>query len=84
MARLTCSRSGWGTVRDPKTGERIPIDSDLETEQAQRLADRYDAISYEESEEDTDDDSEYSVETCSVEMTSGDTCGRERPCPYHD
>lgn len=27
------------------------------------------------------------VETCSVELSSGDrageTCGRERPCPYH-
>lgn len=79
MARLTCSRSGWGTVRDPKTGERIPIDSDLSDEQAERLADQYGPISYEGTEDDTDE-----TDICTVEMTNEETCGRERPCPYHD
>ena len=23
-------------------------------------------------------------ETCTVEMNSGEICGRDRPCPYHD
>lgn len=23
-------------------------------------------------------------DTCQVELSSGGTCGRDRPCPYHD
>lgn len=41
MVRLTCSRSGWGTVRDPTTGERIPVDADVDLEVAERLVDEY-------------------------------------------
>ena len=44
MARLTCSRSGWGTVRDPETGDRIAVDADVSLDQGMRLADEYGPI----------------------------------------
>ena len=32
----------------------------------------------------TSSESDESTDACSVEMTNGEICGRERPCPYHD
>lgn len=29
-------------------------------------------------------ESETDEDICTVELASGGTCGRERPCPYHD
>lgn len=44
MVRLTSSRSGWSSVRDPETDEYVSLDDDVDDEVAERLTDRYDPV----------------------------------------
>lgn len=63
MARLTCSRSGWGTVQDPETGERVDVTSEVDDDVAERLADEYAAIEVEDTNSETEDDDSSDDET---------------------
>ncbi len=76
MTRLRCSRPSWGAVRDPESGEHVSLDADVDREVAERLADRYDPVEIAES--------DGVSGTCTETMTSGEVCGRDRPCQYHD
>lgn len=61
MTRLN-TPSGWGTVLDPETNERVPVGEDLDSDVAKRIADEYSSVEIadetaEEGDSDTDDGS---------------------------
>lgn len=67
MVELQCSRSGWSTVRDPETGDRVSLSTDVDEETAARLVDRYDPVSYATDPADTDDGDDGDGEDGDVE-----------------
>lgn len=81
MVRLDAP-SGWGTVRDPETDERVPVDDDFDGETADRLADEYAPLSVEGGEAEDEDEgdeeeagfdpSEYTLDELEAELEDAD------------
>lgn len=57
MVRLTCSRPGWGAVRDPESGEHVSLEGDVGPDVAERLVEEYDGVDYADESDDVDDSS---------------------------
>lgn len=78
MARLTCSRNGWGAVDHPETGELIQLDEPHPNEVAEIVAHHYDSIRvlYDgDSDERGDEDYNCGVNGCSRTVDNPDeTC----------
>ena len=83
MARLSCSRSGWGSVLDPERDEYVPLDSDVSNDVALRLADEYGPVRVVELDEtgSGSDESEPLGGDSSDETEDGYTCvGNDGGC----
>ena len=71
-------------------GDRVEVEADgtfehpaIDRAWAEGYAERNDATLSEVLLEESDSD-DAEADTCTVEMTNGEVCGRDRPCPYHD
>jgi len=61
---------------------RVP--DDIFEESEGETVERNVSSSTEEVESDTEAETKGDDETCEVEKSDGEVCGREKPCPYHD
>lgn len=60
--------------------KEVPDDYFSETSSAESTTE----ASVSSSSEETSSEAEEETETCQVEKSDGEVCGRDKPCPYHD
>lgn len=78
MARLESTRNGVGAVKDPETGDRLHIGSDVPTKAAERAANEYHFVQVVESDP-IDEEYKCGVNDCSRSVDSP-----EEACWQHE
>lgn len=79
MVRVETDRSGWSTVQDPETGERVPLGEDgVDPDVAERLADAYGPVEVVNGDGDDSDDTDEDSDGDTTDDTDGESATYDR------